>query len=151
MQTFLPYASFVESMRVLDPSRLGNQVYREGMTLIRGGWPHHPASKMWRGYEHALALYLMIGVNELFDRGRNYAARPWCVELNELLESYTDPVVFPPWLGDERIHASHRGVLLWKNPEWYSQFGWAEEPRPPRPDGKMDYVWPSMEMEHESK
>lgn len=57
MQTFLPYADFDESARALDPKRLGNQVYRECLTLIRGGWPNHPASRMWRGYECALACY----------------------------------------------------------------------------------------------
>lgn len=144
MQTFLPNRSFVESMRVLDPKRLGNQVYREGMTLIRGKWPNHPASKMWRGYEHALSLYLLIGVNELYDRGFNYAGRPWYQELVRINESFTDPVEFPPWLGDEALHASHRGVLLYKNYKWYSQFGWAEKPRPPLPNGKQDYVWPGV-------
>ena len=25
-----------------------------------------------------------------------------------------DPVKDPPWLGDERLHSSHRSALLWK-------------------------------------
>lgn len=159
MQTFLPFADFRQSMMVLDPSRLGNQVYREGMTLIRGGWPNHPASKMWRGCEQALAMYLLFGVEELLARGYDYRDRPWCHELVKMLpiqpiksvESalsahrfILNRCILPPWLGDEAIHASHRGVLLWKNPEWYSQFGWKDKPRPPRPDGKMDYVWPEV-------
>ena len=143
---------------VLDPSRLGNQVYREGMTLIRGGWPYHPASKMWRGYEPALAMYLLHCVKELLLRGYDYRTRPWCIELLNYLpltpadfntawherRAIGRRVVLPPWLGDEAIHSSHRGVLLWKDPDWYSQFGWDEAPRPPRPDGKMDYVWPDV-------
>ena len=48
MQTFLPYPSFSESMKCLDPKRLGNQVYRECLTLIRGGWSNHPIAKMWK-------------------------------------------------------------------------------------------------------
>lgn len=157
MQTFLPYADLQRSMQVLDPKRLGNQVYREGMTLIRGGWPNHPASKMWQGCEQALAMYLLFGVEELLARGYDYRDRPWCQELLNILPlqpinnfemvmrartPLCNRIMYPPWLGDERIHASHRGVLLHKNYEWYSQFGWSEKPRPPRPDGKMDYVWP---------
>lgn len=143
MQTFLPSADFAYSMHVLDPSRLGNQVYREGMTLLRGGWPNHPASKMWRGYEQALALYLLHGVEELDARGRDYFDRPWCVELYEFWDGNTEPEL-PPWLGNESIHSSHRGVLLYKNYEWYSKYGWAEEPRAPLPDGKQNYVWPDL-------
>ena len=140
MQTFLPDPDFSISMQCLDPSRLGNQVYREGMTLLRGGWPNHPASKMWRGYECALVAYLMAGVEELFNRGYDYSDRPWAVEL----ESMQGDIILPPWLGNEEFHASHRGVLLYKDYSWYSQFGWAEEPRPPLPDGRMDYVWPEV-------
>jgi hypothetical protein len=137
MQTFLPYADFAKSMSALDPSRLGNQVYREGMTLLRGGWPNHPASKMWRGYESALARYLWAGVQELKARGRDYSGRPWYEELEAAPKDGPNP----PWLGDERIHASHRGVLTHKNPEWYSQL-WDDAPRQPLADGKMNYHWP---------
>lgn len=138
MQTFLPYASFADSMGVLDPKRLGNQVYREGITLLRGGWPNHPAAKMWRGYEDALVRYLWAGVNELELRGRDYSDRPWWHELRARLKH---GVEMPPWLGDEAIHASHRGVLMYKQPEWYGQF-FDDDPIAPTPDGKMNYVWP---------
>jgi len=140
MQTFLPYPDFSESMRVLDPSRLGNQVYREGMTLLRGGWPNHPASKMWRGYEVALAEYLYKGVIQLKVRGRDYTLRPW---FGEILAYRDEPLVLPPWLGDEAIHSSHRAALLYKDPEWYGRFGWTEEPVGPHPiTGKLQYIWP---------
>jgi len=72
MQTFLPLPDLGASVHCLDPSRLGNQVYREGMTLIRGGWPNHPASRMWKGYKTALACYLLSGLEELSQRGRYY-------------------------------------------------------------------------------
>lgn len=134
MQTFLAYPSFAESMRVLDDSRLGNQVYREGMTLLRGKWPNHPASKMWRGYEVALALYLWAGVVELNKRGKDYDDRPWCIELRSKL---THSCLMPPWLGDPDFHASHRSNLLRKDPVWYGQFGWTE------PDN-LEYIWPEV-------
>ena len=136
MQTFLAYPSFSESMRVLDDSRLGNQVYREGITLLRGHWPNHPASKMWRGYEPALADYLIAGVLELENRGKDYAGRAWYDELQSYYEQHCLGVIdLPEWLGDEQFHASHRSNLLRKDPVWYGQFGWTE------PDN-LEYVWP---------
>ena len=57
MQTFLPYPDFAKSARVLDPSRLGNQFYREGLTLLRGKWPNHPASKMWADHAPGSGAY----------------------------------------------------------------------------------------------
>lgn len=132
MQTFLPYSDFTQSMAVLDNSRLGNQVYREGMTLIRGGWPNHPASKMWQGYEGALAQYLVAGVHELFTRGKDYHDRPWC---QELIKYATDNADMPPWLGDNRVHSSHRANLLRKNPLHYGAYNWTEKPTEP-------YYWP---------
>lgn len=136
MQTFLPYPSFVQSMRVLDDSRLGNQVYREGMTLLRGGWPNHPAAKMWKGYEAALAQYLVCGVEELLDRGKDYSDRPWCMELGGIYTRLISPdIKFPPWLGDPAFHASHRSNLLRKDPVWYGQWGWTEP-------NNLEYIWP---------
>lgn len=168
MQTFLPYPDFRESMRVLDPKRLGNQVYREGMTMLRGGWSNHPASKMWNGYEAALCLYLLDGVHELRERGHDYVSRYWHCELQQRLrqqawgiapiwevdevygaftrDKWAKRVVLPPWLGDERIHSSHRACLLYKDPEWYGKYGWCEEPTGPLPSGKLPYVWPRTDV-----
>lgn len=139
MQTFLPLPDYLQSMRCLDKSRLGNQVWREGMTLIRGGWPNHPASKMWRGYEYHLGLYLLAGINALKERGKYYIN----IHKNILVEmaKHTNTGV-PPWLGDEKIHTSHRRALLYKNRDWYSQFGWLEKPDIPNEKGKLNYYWP---------
>ncbi len=134
MQTFLPYPSFYQSMKCLDPKRLGNQVYREGMTLLRGKWPNHPASKMWRGYEPALALYLYEGTIVLSERGKYYDDAPW---FKELLTYNMSSANLPPWLGNMDFHASHRSNLLRKDPVWYGQFGWTE------PDD-LPYVWPEV-------
>jgi len=122
-------------MEALDDSRLGNQVYREGMTLLRGGWPNHPAAKMWHRYDSALASYLLAGVDELYDRGRSYYDRPWCKELVDILYKFGDDIRLPPWWGDERVHSSHRANLLRKDPVWYGQWGWTEAP-------DTGYYWP---------
>ena len=121
----------------LDKSRLGNQVWREGITLIRGGWPNHPASKMWRGHEYHLGLYLLAGLKVLRERsGKDY------IEIEQKIR--TEMKKFrntgkPKWVGNERFHASHRSNLLRKDKEWYSQFGWNE------PDD-LPYVWPTKEV-----
>lgn len=133
MQTFLPLPDYRESMECLDKSRLGNQVWREGLTLIRGGWKNHPASKMWRGHEYHLGLYLLAGLEVLEKRSLkkyNSVREKILIEMNK----HTDTGK-PKWLGDETFHASHRSNLLRKNKEHYSQFGWKE------PDN-LPYVWP---------
>jgi len=62
MQTFLPYSSFIESVRCLDRQRLGKQRV-EALQILNAlngkskGWTNHPATKMWCGYEEALCLY----------------------------------------------------------------------------------------------
>lgn len=139
MQTFLPLPDYLQSMRCLDKSRLGNQVWREGMTLIRGGWPNHPASKMWQGYQYHLGLYLLAGLKALSERGKEYPH----IRENILIEmSKHKDTGAPPWFGNDKLHASHRRALLYKNQEWYSQFGWAESPDVPNEKGKLNYVWP---------
>lgn len=130
MQTFLPYPDFQASMECLDPRRLGNQVYREGLTLLRGGWPNHPAARMWLGYTPALALYLSAGIAALASRGLHYPHH-----LKEITSYLQPDIPMPPWLGDPAFHASHRSNLLRKDPVWYGRFGWTEPP-------DLPYVWP---------
>ena len=138
MQTFVPYPDAAKSMAVQDNSRLGNQVYREGITLLRGGWPNHPAAKMWKGYEQALCYYLLAGVQELSKRNnKSYLDRPWCLELYKFWNTDHDNP-WPTWWGDDRVHSSHRANLLRKDPVHYGQFGWTEAPQ-------EGYYWPSNE------
>ncbi len=139
MQTFLPLPDYFQSMRCLDKSRLGNQVWREGVTLIRGRRSNHPASKMWRGYEYHLGLYLLAGLDALSERGKEY---PHIREKIMIEMAKHNDTGAPPWFGDDKFHASHRRALLYKNKEWYSQFGWTEEPDVPNAKGKFNYVWP---------
>lgn len=133
MQTFMPLPDYYESMMTLDKSRLGNQVWREGLTLIRGGWSNHPASRMWRGYEYHLGLYLLAGIEALkHQRNKHYVE----VENKIIAEMQKHPDNGPPpWLGNQEFHASHRSNLIRKNPEHYRAFGWTE------PDN-LPYVWP---------
>lgn len=130
MQTFLPYADFQATAKVLDSSRLGNQAYNECRVLINGGWLNHPASKMWQGYDSALARYAIALLKELESR-----TGQWYGDHIAYYNAFIDSDASPPWLGDERVHSSHRAALLHKQRSWYSQFNWTEEP-------SLDYYWP---------
>lgn len=139
MQVFLPYPDFARSVSCLDPSRLGNQIYRECLTLVRGGWPNHPASRMWQGYEYWLCEYALEGLQELTRRGKHY---PQHYETFERLQKDFEKSPLPWWLGDDRLHSSHRAALLYKDYRWYSQFGWTEETPIPNSKGSLPYFWP---------
>ena len=65
---------------MLDPLRLGKQRV-EALQILRAltvpgyGWRHHPAVKMWAGYEEALVRYgLEIAVTGA-DRPRRHLRR----------------------------------------------------------------------------
>ncbi|MCY1142053.1 MSMEG_6728 family protein [Actinoplanes sp. Pm04-4] len=147
MQTFLPYADFLASAKVLDQKRLGKQRV-ETVQVLRGlttpgyGWRHHPAVKMWRGYEEGLVRYGLDVVAVWTATGRadttaatlitDWGAGPE-VRTQEALEKLGE---LPPWLGDEDVHRSHQSALLRKDPETYRPlFG------PHVPDD-LPYVWP---------
>ena len=130
MQTFLPYSSFEQTARCLDYRRLckqrveARQIFQ---TLMEGGaWSNHPAVKMWRGYKPALIDYSNCMIREWIARGYKNNMELW---------DWFLVVPIPPWLGDERLHSSHRANLLRKDPKHYGQFGWTEEPT-------KGYFWP---------
>lgn len=142
MQVFLPYPSLAESVRCLDKSRLGNQIWRECKTLLNGGWSNHPVAKMWANYKPALAMYGRYGATELLAR-RDISLDKYR-ELITYFDQFLQPdfagglIPYPPFIGNEEFHLSHRLNLLWKNPEWYSQY--FDEPIPTT---KPPYTWPS--------
>ena len=143
MQTFLPYADFEKSAKSLDMKRLGKQrveVMQILQTIAAGdaakGWKNHPAVKMWRGHEDALAQYGVVVCDEWISRGYKDTCRSRIWTLCEQLAS-TQPKMsnLPAWVGDEKFHASHRSNLLRKKPEYYLKFGWTEP-------ADIEYVWP---------
>jgi hypothetical protein len=139
MQTFLPYEVFQRSAEVLDRQRLGKQRIdaKQLLRILSGegtgkGWRNHPAVLMWRGHELMLARYGMAICLEWRKRGykdqqlevfHHYA---WRLRREEKK---------PWWLGKGAFHLSHQSNLLRKDPEYYSQFGWAVSP-------DLPYVWP---------
>ena len=140
MQTFLPYESFEKSAQTLDWRRLGKQRV-EGMQIINAitgktrkdgkpykGWINHPCSVMWKDYVPALKHYTNVIIQEWITRG-----------YNNNMEFYdTGKIIMPDWIGNEKFHSSHRANLLRKDFDYYSQFGWTENPERP-------YVWHDKE------
>lgn len=133
MQTFLPYPSFEETAIVLDYKRLGKQRVecKQILTALTEGkgWIHHPATKMWKGFESALIEYSIVICKEFRNRGYKDSL------LEYFEEKYQTPLEYPKWLGYDPFHSSHRSNLLRKDKAYYSQFNWTEP-------SNMDYIWP---------
>ena len=148
MQTFLPHPDFAASAAALDDRRLGKQRV-EALQVLRAltresyGWKRHPAVRMWVGHEEALASYAMEICAEWVRRGHaDTCAASICADLavaglsaprsqQELAAARR----LPPWLGDERLHRSHRAALVRKDPEHYrGRFEDVEDDIP--------YFWP---------
>ena len=143
MQTFLAYPEFLHSAACLDQQRLGKQrveVLQILNTLLTGSkaWSNHPAVNMWRGYEKTLAFYGIVVCAVWRDRGMAVRDKPFNDTCSDKFQSMCQhlPLTVPPWLGDERLHSSHRSNLVRKDPTWYAQFGWSETP-------DLPYFWPA--------
>lgn len=136
MQTFLPFADFDKSAAVLDNQRLNKQRV-ECKQIIKAlldpeyGWQNHPATKMWRGHGWVLIDYAMAIHRECDKRGirDRVDIASWFL----LHKAKFDDTGMPPWLGDERVHRSHRSNLKRKAPVTYYQFEEADD---------LPYYWP---------
>jgi hypothetical protein len=146
MNTFLPSADFRKSAECLDYKRCGKQRVEAYQILdivsgkrTTGGWINHPAVLMWVGYPEALRLYLKCFIEEWVNRGYNNN-----MEIPIIGKEEEKEIEMPHWLGDDRLHTSHRSNLLRKDPEYYKQFGWTEGPF-------LEYYWPSGKQISASK
>lgn len=145
LQTFLPWEDFSQSAACLDRQRLGKQrveayqILRQ-LRLENGNWRHHPAVKMWEGWESALLKYA-------FDvcaawRGRGYRDGVMDTLEREFGPRPQDPPL-PWWIGRREFHRSHRSNLVRKDPKWYGPL-FPDVPR------NLEYWWPSRHMEERS-
>jgi Pyrimidine dimer DNA glycosylase len=149
MQTFLPYPDFGSSARALDPKRLGKQRV-EAIQVLRGltratyGWRHHPAVKMWAGYEEALVRYGLDVCAVWCATGRaDTCAATLAADLAAACGTTTIRTQgelatagdLPPWLGEEELHRSHRSALLRKDRAFYHLL-FSDVP------DDLPYVWP---------
>jgi hypothetical protein len=155
MQTFLPYADFARTAKVLDRARLGKQRVEaiqvvRALTIPTYGWRHHPAALMWRGHLEGLGAYSFAVIEEWTRQG--YADTCAATIARDLAEAGIDHVrtqpeladigALPPWLGDPDFHRSHQSALVRKDPEHYGPI-FDDVP------DDLPYVWPRPEPETE--
>ena len=119
MQTFLPYADFTQSAKVLDYKRLGKQRVEalQILNAIRGqskGWRNHPCTVMWRKNEQALIKYAIVICEEWISRGYKDSLLP-----RFQAEVTTPNPEMPAWLGFHKLHLSHQSNLVRKDSEFY--------------------------------
>lgn len=160
MQTFLPYADMKTSLQSLDRARLGKQRSENKQLLqqiiirdadqqfdLRPGAIelldiptckmntarlNHPACEQWWAHAGALAIYHDLTIIVWQSRG---------YQNNMPFISKAGKHELPKWWGDERFHSSHRSNLLRKDPKWYGQFSWTDDPT-------VDYFWPTRSGEY---
>lgn len=157
MQTFLPFPDYQLSMTYLDNARLGKQrveaqqifnVIRVRQSLpvdkimvsptvrpTKNGWHNHSAVRMWLEAPLSLLRYAIESSNEWIKRGKVDNLKPLFIDRLETLRRLGYPDNDPSWLGDVRVHSSHRSNLMDKFPAHYSRFNWSEKPGDP-------YFWP---------
>lgn len=86
-------------------------VYMSGWYEVKLGFCHHPAVRLWYGYESSLTYYINCCIDEFRRRGgnHNFELRPYYVYVTNTL---------PHWLTEE-FSQRHRGSLCSKMPEYY--------------------------------
>ena len=149
MQTFLPYPDFAASAAALDSKRLGKQRVEalqvlRAVTRVTYGWKRHPAVRMWVGYAEGVGAYGTAMCLEWVSRGgADTVAGTIGVDLaaaglpsvprtqHELARAYA----LPEWIGDERVHASHRAGARAQGPGLLRR-------AVPHADPELPYFWP---------
>ncbi len=153
---FLTSPDFHENAKCLDTKRLGKQIteafqvyrYITGQGKMQGN-PH--PYRMWQGFELCLLSYICALHDEWiarFDDGRRGGKRTHKNGIEA--EAIVSQVSFedykePDWIRREDVLSSHRSALLYKDMNWYGQFGWKENPAVPIKITKngvtLPYVW----------
>lgn len=131
-KTYLPLSKLYTWVPILQEEALR---YKE--TRPRA-WSNHPAVRMWRGYEETLFDYLTHCCHEWVIRGYQDNVLSNAADLYATFQALHGKelrILYPPWLGDNRLHSSHRAALKLKYPTWYNKYGWEETPQ-------MNYWWP---------
>ena len=105
--------------------------------LVTRPWYNHPATKMWRGHEFALFVYIEAILNEWAKRGHMDNVRDDLELVDERYHIRARNYSNPPWLGDEDFHRSHQSNLVRKDPKHYG-------PLFPNVPNNLPYIWPSV-------
>lgn len=134
MMTFLVVADFILNAELLDPSRLGKQRVEASqiINIIENGgskgWVNHPIVKAWRPYLNALKYYANCIIREFVKRGYQNSMP---------LYSIPKIIIRPWWVNWDRLHQSHRAMLLRKDPFYYADMFEVEEEYK-----SYGYIWP---------
>lgn len=112
--TFIINGDFILNARLLDDQRLGKQRV-EARQIINaicngGNWENHPIVKAWKPFVEALKYYTNCIILEWVNRGK---------ENNLPLFNVSHLILMPWWATWDRLHQSHRAMLLRKNPFFY--------------------------------
>ncbi len=132
MITFMPYSNFIQSVGCLDRQRLGSQ-RREALHILKASlgyvkpYKSYSAIKMWKGYLKALCQYGILACQEWTERG--YKDNQEVIfRVIDYADLRYEPLILPKWVGCQRYHDNQKARLLYKNPQWYSQYNWDVEP-----------------------
>jgi hypothetical protein len=132
MMTFLIIGDFVLNAKLLDDQRLAKQRVeaRQILDAIENGsaWSNHPIVHAWRNYTNALKYYTNCIIREFIMRGGNN---------NLPLFDIPKMILIPWWSNWDRLHQSHRAMLMRKNPFYYKdKFSVDPEYQ------QYGYIWP---------
>lgn len=84
------------------------------------GWRNHPAVLMWEGHELSLIEYGQAICQEWIERGFNDTL---LIKIGDMATCFPDSKSCDPeWLGDERLHLSHKSNLLRKDNIYYGKY-----------------------------
>lgn len=131
--TFIVDGNFVVNATLLDSVRLAKQRVEahQILSIIQkgGAWENHPIVKAWRPFPDALKYYINCIIQEFIRRGGH----------NNLALFEIPPMILMPWWASwDRLHQSHRVMLIRKNPFWYTdKFSVQPEYQP------FGYIWPA--------
>lgn len=125
----IPYANFAVTAMVLSDRHLRENI-RETIwahSSARGvlvGWGRHPLVVEWAEHLDALLVLHDCCVRALYQRGRQSRSHLRLGDEVPTLPGYS----VPENIGNFRFHATQRSQLLFLDHEWYSQWGWTDEP-----------------------
>jgi len=115
MMTFIIIGDFVLNAQLLDNQRLGKQRVeaRQILDAIQKNtaWKNHPIVHAWRPFINALKYYTNCVILEWIKRGG---------ENNLPLFDIPSIILIPWWSQWDRLHHSHRAMLMRKNPFYYN-------------------------------
>ena len=168
-RTWVPLEDMTASAATLNQQHIVAQL-GEGSIVLRAllepcdgaGWRHHPAVRMWRGYEPAFVRYLVLHSAEARRRGyytvnfdRRFTTAGGAADFFDtnfaVVSAHMPPnlvpasIVMPWWWGGE-IHARDRAALVARFPEHYGPIWPDVEP--------LDEPWwpvPYVEGDHECR